>query len=859
MADTTVQQNDTIPAASADSLKQQKKQQSDIETTIEYSAKDSIEASIDGKMIWLYGEAKIKYGDIELEAEEITIDYANSTLTAHGKRDSLGQRVGYPVFKDGADLYETKDIVYNFKTGRARITEVVTQQGEGYLHVSQAFKNEKDELFSRHNAYTTCNLEHPHFQIISSKSKAIPGDKIVSGPFYMEFNGIPLPIGFLFGMFPAQRESKSGIIFPSYGEENRRGFNLRNGGYFFDLSEYIKLAVTGDIYSKGSHALYINSNYMKRYHYSGSVALSYTKTKTIDNIESPIVANDYRVAWTHTPQSKGNGRFSASVNAVTNTYNQNNNLSIYSTDIYSSSLSNISAKLNSRVSYSQKITGTPFSLGLSGSFSQDLTTREVDMPLPTVSLNMTNLYPFQRKDGKTGPLDNFSIGYSMTATNTITNNLGEITEDADTDSIAAFNMDNLPLFLKNASNGMKHSIPISTSHKIFKYFTVSPSVSYTELWYLKQLNWYKIHDPDSDVASDSVVTSDTLRHFNRVSNYSFSASFTTRVYGTYFFKKGNVKAIRHIVNPSISFGYTPNFATNKNYFNKLLNDDGEYYYVARHKGFAYGNSSTGNSGSIGFSLGNNLEMKVKNPTDSVARKVTLLNNLSFSTSYNVIADSFKLSNISISANSNILDNLINVNMSGTVDPYQYIPDDDEDADAGDEVRIDQYAMKGGKIGRLTSASLALSTNLNPKGREKDQSSREKIAKSDLPEQDKEFLMQNPDAYVDFEIPWSLRANYSLAYRHSISSSPTVTQSVQFSGDLSLSEKWKITFSSGYDISDQEFTTSNVSISRDLHCWTMTLNWVPFGLYQSYNFTIRVKSSLLQDLKIDRRKPYFDNL
>ena len=432
----------------------------DIETTINYSARDSIRASIDNKMIWLYGEARIKYGIIELEAEEIVIDYANTTITAQGIRDSLGNRIGYPLFKNGAELYETKGIVYNFKTKRARIIEVVTQQGDGYLHSDAAFKNENNEILSVRNSYTTCNLEHPHYRIRATKTKAIPNDKIVAGPFYLEFNDIPLPAGFLFGMFPAQRESKSGIIFPSYGEERRRGFNLRSGGYFFDINDYIKLALTGDIYSKGGHALYANSSYIKRYKYNGSFNFSYSKNRLGDKIEDRSASNDFRLNWSHSPQSKGTGRFAASVNAATATFNRNNNL-MFGTpgELNSQTLSNISRNLNSNVSYNKRFAGTPFSAGINLSHSQDLITRRVDLPMPNLTLNMTTLFPFQRK-GRTSSLDNFSVGYSMAASNRLSNVLPGIGKNG-ADSIAPFNFQNLPLFFENAKKGIRHSMPSS--------------------------------------------------------------------------------------------------------------------------------------------------------------------------------------------------------------------------------------------------------------------------------------------------------------------------------------------------------------------------------------------------------------
>lgn len=825
----------------------------EIETTINYSARDSIRANVDGKMVWLYGDAKIKYGEIELEAEEIVIDYENSTLTAHGIRDSLGNRIGYPIFKNGPELYETKDIVYNFKTKRARISEVVTQQGEAYLHGDVVYKNEKGELLSRRNSYTTCNLEHPHFLIRATKTKAIPHDKIVAGPFYLEFNDIPLPAGFLFGMFPSPRRSSSGIIFPSYGEERRRGFNLRGGGYFFDINEYVKLALTGDIYSKGGHALYANSNYMKRYKYNGAVNFAYSKNpETTDRIENTNYSRDFRITWSHSPQSKGTGRFAASVNAATATFNRNNFLTQGST-YNNPDLNNITAKLSSNVSYSKRFAGSPFSLGVNLNHSQDLQTKAVDLLLPNISLNMTNIYPFQRKSGVQGPLDNFSVAYTMNAQNRITNNIGRVPIRAKKDSIAPFTGANLPLFFSNARKGMRHTIPTSFSFKALRHFTLSPSFNYEEKWYGEQLVWG--YDDDS-----LIVKTDTLKGFKRISNYSVSASLTTRIYGTYFFKNPNskVKAIRHVINPTISYSYTPDFSQKSDYFQQMTDKSGRLLYQDRYQGFVYGGSGLGNSSAIGFGLGNNVEMKVKGPQDSVARKVMLLNNLSLNSSYNFIADSFKLAPISLSANTNILDNLLNINLSATLNPY-YIKREMNEAGIFVEKRVDQLAWKHGQVGRITNATLAMSTSLNPKARSKNTSSREKIGKSNLPEQEKEFLLQNPDVYIDFDIPWDISISYNLNYSRGLNAAATVTQTINASGKVNLSEKWAVNYSTGYHFESGEFTQTNLSITRDLHCWTMTVNWTPFGRFQQFFFTINVKSSLLQDLKLERRKPFFDNL
>jgi LptD protein len=822
-------------ATASDSLKAKKK--GDVETTINYSATDSIVSTLDGKKIWLYGDAVITYGEIELAADEILIDYGNNTLTANGTRDSLGNRIGFPIFKNGAEVYETKNIVYNFKTKRAKISEVVTKQGEGIIHGREVFKNEKNELLTRGNLYTTCGLEHPHFAIRSTKVKAIPNDKIVSGPFHLEFNGVPTPIGFAFGMFPAERTSKSGIIFPSYGEERLRGFNLRQGGYFFDINEYVKLTVLGDIYSKGGHSLQNILNYNKRYAYTGSFRFSYSKTPTDSKIEDKSFRNDYQLVWSHSPQSRGTGRFSASVNAATSSFNQNNNLYSNNYDPNSSQINNTTRTTQSNISYNKTFKGTPFSMGLNASHNQNLQTKEVNLLLPSISLNMNNIYPLQRKNvAKPGPIDNLNFRYTMVAQNKINNRIS-------TDSIAPFTTERLGTFWDRGDRGMKHSIPLSTSAKVFRYFTLSPSLSYEQIWYGQRLVW-------GFDEKGAVVRTDTLKGFNRIATYGGGASLNTRIYGTLNFKKGKVKAIRHVMNPSVSYSYRPDFSGNQKYFQKLTNaETGKVTYKSVHEGFTYGGASLGETQALGFGINNNLEMKVKDKDDSVARKVMLLNQLSFNSSYNFLADSFKLASIGISANTNILNDKLSINTSATYDPYRIL----------NGRRVDQYVWNHGLKGRITNANMALSTNLNPKGQKDDIAQKDKINNSNLSEADKQQILNNPYAYIDFTIPWNLRISYSLNYINNLGLADRVTQTLQFSGDIALSEKWKIQFNSGFDIEAGEFTQTNLNIARDLHCWTMLLDWTPFGYFTSYTFRINVKSTVLQDLKMERRKPWLDNL
>jgi lipopolysaccharide assembly outer membrane protein LptD (OstA) len=868
VSDSLTIKNDTLNTLKnpADSTKAEK---GDIEFTIYYSADDSINSNLTTKIIRLYGNAKIKYGQIELEADEIEIDYQNSTLSAHGSLDSAGRRVGFPVFKDGSQTYETKDMTYNFKTKKAKITEVVTKQGDGFLHGDAVFKNERNELFSVTNAYTTCNLPVPHFRILSHHSKAIPGDKIVSGPFYMEFNGVPTPLGFAFGLFPSKQKSASGLIIPKYGEEGRRGFFLKNGGYFFDINDYIKLSVTGDVYSKGSSALYLNTTYRNRYKYSGNFNFTFTNNRLTDKVEDKNTSKDFRLTWSHSPQTKGTGRFSASVNAATTKFNSNNLLGV-NAFAQTTRIDNTTRKLASNISYSKTFRGTPMSMGINLRHSQDLKTGRVDLPVPDVSFNVNNIYPFKKSDKQF--LQNVSIRLTSTGTNQLTNDLGLIGKlDANkihTDSIAPFSFKNIPIFFQNAKKGIRHTIPLSTSIKVLKNFTLSPSLNYDELWYFEKLNWVKQANAQG---GSTLVAKDTSKGFNRVSNYNGSVGMTTRLYGMYVNKnrESRLKAIRHVINPSINYTYQPDFGDAKYGYYQTFDTvksskDATPVTIQKsaHEGFIYGSSRTGKSSSVGFSINNNLEMKMMGKKDTVARKISLLNTLSVGSSYNFAADSMKLAPFAFSANTNVLNDKLNINMSSTVDPYQYwITKTDEKTQAITQVRVDRYAWQNGggfKLGQISAASLALSTNLSPKGKEKDKETRDKIGKSEMSPTDKEFLLKNPDAYIDFNIPWNLRLSYNIDYSKSGHLKSNITQALRFNGDFSLSQKWKIIFNSGYDFQAKKLTQSSVSLSRELHCWQMSLNWVPFGKFQSYSFSIGIKSSILQSLKLDRQRSFTDN-
>jgi lipopolysaccharide export system protein LptA len=849
---------DSLNQTKTDSLRRQP-QKSDIETTIAYSARDSINSSLDRKVVKLYGAAKVTYGQIELEAEEIIIDYNTSTLSANGRLDSAGRRIGFPIFKNGSEKYETKDMVYNFKNRKARISEVVTQQGDGFLHGDAVFKNEKNEMYAFTNAYTTCNLAHPHFRIISRKSKAIPGDKIVSGPFYMEFNDVPTPLGFAFGIFPSPKKSASGIIVPSYGEERLRGFFLRGGGYFFDISDYIKLTVTADLFSRGSSALNLNSIYKKRYAYSGNFAFNFTNNRLSPNIELTDRLRDFRVTWSHSPQTRGTGRFSASVNAATANFNQNNFLGL-NTNPNAPRLDQVTRRLASNISYAKNFTAVPVSLGVNLRINQDLRTRQVDLPLPDINMNLNNIYPF--KQAKTEFLQNIAFRVTGTATNQITNNLGRIIRTAEgevapRDSIAAFNLQNMPAFFRNARQGARWNLPIATSFRVLRHLQVSPSFNYDEIWYRNRLQW------GADSARTRAIVTDTIQGFNRIANYSGGVSLTTRLFGMFVSRNPNarIKAVRHVVNPTVSWNYQPDFTQPRfGYFERVPLANGRQELRSVHEGFVYGTSRSGVSNALGFSINNTIEMKVMGKKDTVARKIPIFNTLSLSSSYNLAADSFRLAPIAMAANTNILNDKINVNLNATIDPYQYVLSVPFTQTAVIQRRIDRYAWEDGiSLGQITAANFAFSTNLNPAGQKSDNNTREKIARSNLRDAEKNMLLRNSDNYIDFEVPWNLRINFNLDYARVGYQPARVTKTVRLSGDVSLTQKWKVVFNSGYDFQTSQFTMTTLGINRDLHCWQMSVNWTPFGRFTSYTFTIGIKSGMLRDLKLDRNRHFLDTL
>ncbi|MEM8893672.1 MAG: putative LPS assembly protein LptD, partial [Bacteroidota bacterium] len=536
----------------------------DITTTIDYSAVDSIYFDMTEQNVYLYGASQIDYGQIKLEADRIKINWIDNTIEADYTSDSTGRKIGKPIFTEKGQSYETDEMTYNFRSRKAIIKGIITQQGEAYVQGETVKKNPEDELFIRNARYTTCNLAEPHFHISSRRLKAIPGNKVISGPFNLAFQEVETPLGFFFGMFPQPRKKTSGVIVPSYGEENRRGFFLRDGGYYWAASDYADFRVTGDIYSKGGYSLNVNNNYKKRYAYSGGLRFSYNRFLSDEPTES-LDTKDFSLNWSHRPESKGTSRFSSSVNIRTNSYNQNNNL--VDQDFNQS----ISAQFSSNVSYSKTFKGSPFNISANVRHNQNVQTRIVTITAPEFTSNMNRIYPFKNvRSLNRGILGKLNFSHTFSARYDISNGpvpttpgVDVVNRDPEFDSLLAFNGENLGDILERAQFGGQHRVPLSTSFTAFKFLTVSPNLNYTELWYTRELNYTY----DSELQG---VRVDTLNGFTRAGFYNFGASLNTRLYGTKYFSRGKIAAIRHVLTPQVGFSYSPDFTQEKyDYFQEV--------------------------------------------------------------------------------------------------------------------------------------------------------------------------------------------------------------------------------------------------------------------------------------------------
>ncbi len=815
--------NDTI---SLDTLMASLKKEPAIKSKIRYSAKDSIVYDITGTQVYLYRGAEVYYEDIILKADYIRIDQQKKIVYAEGVKDSTGKVVGKPVFEDAGQIYNSDYIAYNFETKKGKIREVTTQEGEGYLLANDVKKNEYDEIFIRNGKYTTCNLPHPHYYIALTKAKNTE-NKTVSGPAYLVVEDVPLPLAIPFGFFPRQSGRSSGVLLPEIGEDAQLGFFLRNGGYYFGFSEYVDLALRGDIYSRGSYGFNMLSRYHVRYRFNGSLAAGYNDRRFGEpETFSFSKTQDFYVRWNHNQDGKARPgtRFSANVNVASR-----NNYRNQRTPSISSIVQN---DLSSSVSYSKNWVGTPFSLSGALAHNQNLQTGRVHLGLPRVSFNVARINPFDSKSriGEQHWYHRIGLNYTMDAENKI-----------DTYDSVLFKQETLSKF----QNGIRHSIPVSTSFNVLKFLVLSPNLNYTERWYFSSVE--KAWD-------GTQVITDTLSGFKTARDYSMGLNTNTRIYGMFNINRAGIVALRHVATPTLGFSYRPDFGEPAfgYYKNVQLDSAGTMGKYSIFENGIYGSPGMGKSSLLSFSLDNNFEMKVKteNDTASSTKKITLIQSLRLGASYNMAVDSMNLSMISINART-VLFNKLNLDFNAVYDPYILRMDS-----LGVARRLNQYEWNVNKRpGRLTSAGFAVSTNLNAdafKSKNKQENElRRKYSRMEM-----DYVTQHPEYYIDWTIPWSLAINYNLTYSRPMYTA-VITQSLNFSGDLSVTPKWKIGFTSGYDFTMKEITPTALNIYRDLHCWDLAINWIPFGTYQRYSVDLKVKASILQDLKLSKRREYYE--
>ena len=854
----------------------------DLETTVFYSAIDSTVLDAEKQVVNLYGGAKLKYGNIALEADYIRLDWSKNEVFAKGTLDTATKKIiGLPVFTQGQDKYDSEEVRYNFKSKRASIKAIVTQQGEGFVQGKTVKKDEEDNLYIRNAIYTTCNLTHPHFHIKASKIKVVGKKEIISGPFHFELNDIPLPIGLPFGFFPysqPKEAGKSGIIVPTYGEEpSGRGFYLREGGYYWAASENIGVRFTGQIYSKGGWGLGANSQYNKRYRFAGSFNLAFNRNTNGDEF-SPTKRTDFSLQWSHSPQSRGNSSFSASVNIASNSYNQFNN---YNSQQY------LSNTIGSSVQYSKNI-GQTIRTGISLRINQNTTTRVFDAGTE-FNFGLNQFQPFKRKNSLGDQfLDQFRLGLDFSGGISMTNQVSDPytryefdvypresnsqrgviqrpfvpkTMDDLPPGVIPVDASTLPLLWEKAQTKFNYSIPLSLPNlKLNKYVNLTPGVSWSGNMYTRSYKY-------TYMKSDSTVRIDTiggLPKFN--SQLSFSASMNTRIYGTLRFKKGRLEALRHTIAPSVSLSYTPDYSDpTYGYYQdvrinnrKFINNQGveQVGDIRRISTFDPRQMSYGGaSGSISFGLQNTLEAKLKTKSDTATKqneKITILDNFGINGSYNLLAKEFPLSNLNFNANSRVSE--FDINVGGSFDPYLYVKDNSF-FDVGRRTP-DLMVGQGEGLARLTALNLSIGRRFAPA------KTKELKTSNNASEAQLKQINRNIDDYVDWNVPWTFSFSYQFSMNRMGLAAAQQISGLTFQGDLSLTEKWKFSMSSGYDFKYSGLTYTNMSVHRDLHCWELNFNWTPiaspfYGRASNYSFDLRVKSSLLQELKISRRRSFYD--
>ena len=844
--------NDTLPGQRVDtfSLKLSK---DTLDAPIHYYAEDSAVVLVQDKKILLYGKTKTEYKDIVLTAPQVELDNQTQVLTAYNKRDSTGTVVEEANFKQGENSFTSDTIRYNFKTQKGLTVNTITQQGEMFVHGKYVKKVNDKVTFVKEGLFTTCNLDEPHFAFKANKLKVINQKLAVSGPAHPEFEGVPVPIYLPFGFYPLSQGRHSGLLPPTFATNEQYGLGLEGLGYYKVMNDYWDVKVYGNVYSYGGWSANINPTYRKRYHYSGQFNFGLIRTKMNFKGDPDYFVNKaYSLNWNHSADSRARPgtSFSANVNASSTSYNKY---------VSNSPQINYQSLLGSSITYSKTWQDKPYNLTVSANHSQNNQLRLVSLHLPDVGFTVSTLYPFQSKEsaGTKKWYEQLGIGYSGNFQNQV----------AFYDT--AFKLRNL---IDTLQWGARHSVPITLSLPpiLGGAIVVSPSISYSQVWINQKFR--RTWNPVTEKLDTTVTKGFYIDHQS-----SMGLSFSTAVFGTYQFKKSRIYAIRHVIRPSLSLNYQPDLSS-KHYYTTQVDTSGYTARFSEFEGALYSGFGEGRYGGMSFNVDNNLEMKLRPKKSKAAvidttqikegnetpefKKIRLIDGYGFSVSYNFFADSMKLSPVQFYFRTNLFDK-INISANATMDPYQ------TDSRGRD---IDKYAWSGGKFspGRLTSGTISMSTNFQskPKDDKKEQLKQQQVKnlRNDpalLADQQRllDYMRQNPAEFVDFNIPWSVSLSYQLYFREQFKADYSgfekiFTSSANFSGSFSLTPKWMFSMNGYYDFDTRSIQTFQMSISRDMHCWQLSINVTPVGPYRFFNFTLSPKSGILQDLKINRSRSYY---
>lgn len=858
-----------------DSVEEPKKSKSALDQPVVYNAKDSLVFNYKTSRAHLYGDSKVTYQNLELTADDISMALDSSIVHAMGREDSTGQVIGKPVFKQGGDEYDPDKMSYNFKTRRGFIRNVYTEQGEGYLLSEESKRDSTGVMYLRKGRYTTCDDKHPHFYLRLSKAKVRPKQSVVFGPAYLVVADVPLPLAIPYGFFPFTEKNHSGFIMPTYGDESSRGFYLRDGGYYIVINDNIDLKLMGEIYTKGSWGLSAYSNYNKRYRCSGNFMVSYQKTVTGEkNMPDYSKQSSFKVTWTHRQDPKANPTqsFSASVNFATSNYERNNLVSMYNPEAFTQSTR------TSSISYSK--TFPSIGLTLSGTFnlSQNVRDSSISVTLPTLNISLARMYPFKRKRqvGNEKWYEKIALSYTGVLSNSISTKENKLFHSSLT---------------RDWRNGMQHTIPVSASFQLFKYINITPSFNFTDRMYTTKVmqSW------DNEKQQ---VKRDTVDGFYNVYNFSMAVSMNTKLYGFYrplpWFGGKKIEAIRHVFTPTVSFNYAPDFGNPSwGFYDSYVRTDAKgnvsTVTYSPFSGNVYGTAPSSMTGNVSLDISNNIEMKIKTDKDSTGfKRISIIDEIGGSLSYNMAAKTRPWSDLSTRLRLKLTKSYT-FSMNAVFATYAY------DLDKNGRPYIGEHTeWSRGRFGRFQGMSQNLSYTFNnetfkklfgKKNEEKDEDGDdgdglERGAEDDDvddtnhnvdPERarakkgaKKKEASVNEDGYLKFAIPWSLTVSYGITLRENTAGEfnyetmrygYALSHTLNFSGNVRISNGWNVNFSSGYDFNRKQLSMTTASLQRDLHCFNMSCSVVLFP-YRSYNFTFQAKSSMLADvLKWKKQSSY----